>query len=161
MNTICNLTASATCHQSCTKHTCALPGGVLTVAVVLTSLMKSSNMIPINNKNILSKKTVFGNVSKTSSEAETSASSTSLDSSSRSKHLPIKKRPTTTAGSLDPKLRCRSKLMESPRTAGRKTAPYLERPGGSWPWWQSHSRSWPGCCRQTYFQFLPCRILRG
>lgn len=36
-----------------------------------------------------------------------------------------------------------------------------ELPVGSWLWWQWRSRSWPGCCRQSCCQFLPCRIRRG
>lgn len=39
--------------------------------------------------------------------------------------------------------------------------PYRGRPDGSWRLWQSHFHSWPGCCHQTYSQFLPCRSPRG
>lgn len=42
-----------------------------------------------------------------------------------------------------------------------KQAPYRGRPAGSWWLWQSHSHSWPGYCRQTYSQFLPCKTPRG
>lgn len=38
---------------------------------------------------------------------------------------------------------------------------YPELPAGSWWWWRWRSRSWPGCCRQSCCQFLPCRIHRG
>lgn len=38
---------------------------------------------------------------------------------------------------------------------------YPELPAGSWSWWRWRSRSWPGCCRQSCCQFLPCRIHRG
>lgn len=145
MNTICNVAASAICHQSFKKHKYALPGGFLTVWCGFdqsNEIFQHGN--PPTIKNILSKKTAasfFEKVMKTTMRTDInwgrpvkSPLHQQTWISVPKANICLSRKDWQQPGSFDSKLSFPSKLMESQSSpAGRKTDPYLELPGGSWP----------------------------